>query len=179
MPGKCSFTQGFSIAVAARDQRDAFDAAADRHVGALVEDLVGGHRDGLQAGGAEAVDGRAGDRPRQSGPNPRDAGDVHALLAFRITAADDHVFNLGRIELRHAFEHRLDAVGDQVVRPRQVERAAERFRQRRSQTCDNDGFTCHGACSHLPEINRSEVLCWKAGRASPLKIPELSRNATP
>ena len=47
------------------------DAAADRRVRALVDDLVRGHRDGLQARGAEAVDGGAGDARPAGRPGSR------------------------------------------------------------------------------------------------------------
>ena len=44
--------------------RDALDAAADRRGRALLHDLVRGHRDGLEARRAEAVDGRRRRRSR-------------------------------------------------------------------------------------------------------------------
>ena len=94
-------------------------------------------------GRAEAVDRRAGDRRRQPGADGGHAGDVHPLLTFRVAAADDHVFDLGRIELRRPAST-ADAVGDHVVRPRHIERTAERFRQRVPVSARHwqvDGFT--------------------------------------
>ncbi len=57
-------------------------------------DAVGGQRDGLQAGGAEAVDGHSGNGYRQSGAKGRDFSDVHALLGLGHGAAQDNVFDL-------------------------------------------------------------------------------------
>ena len=73
----------------------------------------------------------------------RDARHVRPLLAFGISAADDHVLDLGRADLRHPLEDRLDAVGHHVVRPRDIERTAERLGQRRPQTFNDNSFACH------------------------------------
>ena len=78
---------------------------------------------------------------RQPGADGGDAGHVHALRAVGLAAAEDHVFDLGRVELRHLAEHVRDAVGGQVVGPGQVERAAKRLGQRRPRAGNDDGFS--------------------------------------
>ena len=56
-------------------------------------DAVIGDGDGLEAGGAEAVDGGAGNFDRKAGAEGSHARDVPALLAFGLGAAEDYVFD--------------------------------------------------------------------------------------
>ena len=55
--------------------------------------------DGVEPGGAEAVDLHAGDRVAVAGVERRGARDVAARLADRIDAAQHHVVDQRRIEL--------------------------------------------------------------------------------
>ncbi len=57
-------------------------------------DTVGRHGDGLQPGGAETVDGDAGNGIGQTRAQSRDARHIHAGFGFRHGAAQDHVFDL-------------------------------------------------------------------------------------
>src|SRR5712691_4651764 len=123
--------------------RDRLDAAADHDVGAVVDDVVGRDRDRLEPRGAEAVHREATDAHREPGADRRDARDVVALRAVGLAAAENHVLDLRRVELWDLAEDVLDAVGGEVVRPREVERAAERLGERRAGARDDDGFT-HG-----------------------------------
>ena len=71
----------------------------------------------LQPGRAEAVDGHTPRLRPAPGPQRRDAGDVHPLLGFGHGAAEDHVFDLFGIELRHPLERALDGVGREIIGP--------------------------------------------------------------
>jgi hypothetical protein len=59
----------------------------------------------------------------------------------RLAAAEDHVLDLRRGELRHLAQDVPDAVGGQVVRSRQVERPAMGLGQGRPAAGDHDGFS--------------------------------------
>ena len=82
-------------------QRDRFGAAADRDVGAVDQDPMRGHRDRLEPRGAVAVHGGAGHRSRQARREQRHARDVVPGRALGQPAAEDHVLDLGRVEIRH------------------------------------------------------------------------------
>jgi hypothetical protein len=83
---------------------NAFDAAADGSVNTLVRDLVSGDGDGLEAGGAEAIDGCAGYAGREAGEHGAGAADVVALRAIGLAASEDYVFDFGRVESGSFFE---------------------------------------------------------------------------
>src|SRR5439155_221250 len=141
--GQVLLHPGVRVAVAL-GHRDRFHAAADHDVGAVVDDVVRGDRDGLEARGAEAVQREPGDRHREPRAHRRHAGDVVALRAVRLAAAHDHVLDLFRVELRHLAEDVLDAVGGEIVGAREVERATERLGERRPRAGDDDGFSHDG-----------------------------------
>ena len=81
-----------------RDAGHRLDAAGDDAVGKAAHDPLGGHGDGLQAGGAEAVDGLARHLDRQAGLHRRHPADVHALLGLREGAAEVDVVDGHRID---------------------------------------------------------------------------------
>ena len=66
------------------------------------------------------------------GEQESDTRDVHALLVFGHRAADDHVLDPRRIELRHLRQHAAQHVREQRIRPRVPERAARRLADRRA-----------------------------------------------
>ena len=103
------------LVAAEGDVGHALGAAGDDDVGAAAADAVCGERDGLQAGGAVAVDGHGGDGDGQAGAEAGDAGDVHSLLGFGHGAAEDDVFDLGLVELRDAGEGSVDGEGGEIV----------------------------------------------------------------
>ncbi len=73
-----------------------FGAAGDNHFGAAAADALAGQGDGLQAAGAVAIDGHGGRFDGHAGAQRCDARHIHALLAFRHGAAQDHVFDFLR-----------------------------------------------------------------------------------
>ena len=106
-------------------------------------------------GRAEAIDRRPGHGHRQAGADRGDAGHVRALRAFGIGAAQENVFDLGRIELRHLLEHVRDAMRGQIVGPGQIERTAKTLGQRRARAGNHDGFSHR---SNLPETEGWQTL---------------------
>jgi hypothetical protein len=95
---------------AAADLRDAFHAARDHGRRAVDHDAARRHRDGLQARGAEAVHGGAGDADRQARADDALARDVAAGGAFGVAAAEDGVLDQRRVEAR-ALDGRLHGEG--------------------------------------------------------------------
>ena len=115
------------LVAAEGDVGHALGAAGEDDVGAAAADAVGGERDGLQAGGAVAVDGHGGGGDGQAGAEAGDAGDVHSLLGLGHGAAEDDVFDLGAVELRDAGEGSGDGDGGEVVGARGAEGSAWGF----------------------------------------------------
>jgi hypothetical protein len=68
------------------------------HLAFTGDDALRGQGDGLQARGAEAVDGHARDGDGAAGGQRDLARDVHAGGAFGVGAAHDHVFHLGGVD---------------------------------------------------------------------------------
>ena len=86
-PGPCM------IVGAHRDAGHGLDAAADGDVAGAGLDEVGGEVDGLLGAAALAVYGRGGDRVGEVGGEEHVAGDVDALLADLVDAAEDDVLD--------------------------------------------------------------------------------------
>ncbi len=89
-------------------------AADDLHVFEAGHDGVRSLVDRLQAGAAQAVDGRAAGVRRQARHQPHDAGGVHALLALLLRIAEHDVFDFGRVDAG-ALDEGLDDRHGQVV----------------------------------------------------------------
>ena len=136
----CFRSPRIRIAIARR-QRDAFGAAADGGVGAFVDDLVRGNGDGLQAGGAESIDGGAATVTGRPARIAATRATFISLRAVRLRAAENHVLDFGRIELRRFAQNVFDAVRGQIVRPGHIEGSAERFRKASPRAGDNDSFS--------------------------------------
>jgi hypothetical protein len=66
---------------------------------------------------------------------------IHPLLRFGRGAADDHVFDLFRLDLGRAGHQFLDHPGGHVIGPRVFQRAARRFAHRGAQRIDDYCFT--------------------------------------
>ncbi len=69
-----------------------------------------GHGDGLKAGGAEAVDGGAGNFDGKTGAQCGHARDVPALFALRLSATENDVLDLGFIEAGTLSKAPLNAI---------------------------------------------------------------------
>ena len=78
-------------------------------------DLRGRDGDGLEARGAETVDGLGRGGHRQLGKDDAQARDVAALLTLVVRCAHDHIFDLCGVEGRVTLENRINAVREHVV----------------------------------------------------------------
>ncbi|PSK43227.1 hypothetical protein B0E38_07884 [Streptomyces sp. 111WW2] len=111
---------------AVRGHRDAghgLDAAGEDQVLPPGAHLHGGHVDGFQARGTEAVLLHAGHRVRQPGRDRRDAGDVRALVADRADDTEHDVVHGGRIQAGEPGADLVDETDDQVDGLRAVQGA--------------------------------------------------------
>ena len=86
------------------------DAGRNEDITLAGADGVGRHADGLQRGGAVAVHRHAGHVP-EPGQDGRHPGDVVAGLAAGLAATEEHVLDLGGVQLGHLLEHGADARG--------------------------------------------------------------------
>ena len=127
-PGQ-SFLQ-FRVRIAgSRRHADTLDAAANRRLHALADDLVRGHSNRLQSRRAKPVYGRARDRSGKAGQHGGSAGDVVTLRTVWLCTSQHNVVYFGRVKLRHLAQDVLDAMCCQIFGAGYVERTAERFRQ--------------------------------------------------
>ena len=101
-----------------RRARHRLHAAGHDDVGLAAADLLRGRRDGLQAAGAQPVDGVAGGLVGQAGEQRGHARDVAVVLARLVGGAEDHlvdrvVGHAGALE-RGAEHERGEVVGSRV-----------------------------------------------------------------
>ena len=132
---------GRNFVAAHGDHRHGFGASGNDDFRAAAHDAFGGHGDRLQAGGTEAIDGQRRNFDGQARAQRSDAGDVHPLLGFGHGAAEDDVFNLFRVELRHAVERALNGDGCEFIGTGSAERAFEGASDGRTHRRSNDDFT--------------------------------------
>jgi hypothetical protein len=124
-------------------------------------DAVGGHRNRLQARGAEAVHGDRRGRHRQSGAQAGDARDVQPLLGFRHRAADDDIVDVAGLDAAGARQRLAHDEGGQFIRPREAQRALRRLAHRRADGGDDDGVLHISPSSRraAPRPHRRRVSC--------------------
>ncbi len=91
---------GAGLVAAHGNQAHGFCAAGDDDAAGAGANAHVGLRNGFETGGAEAVDGGAGNFDGKPGAQSGHARDVEALLAFGLSAAEDHVVDFGFVELR-------------------------------------------------------------------------------
>ena len=127
-----------AVGRAVAEPADRLDTTGDEDVAFAGLDGMGGHPDGLQRGGAVAVDRRPGHvEPGQEASHPPE---VVAGLAGRLSAADDDVLDGLRVELRELLEDGLDDQGGQVVRTAVDERTLHGPADRGPAGGDDHGF---------------------------------------
>ena len=125
------------------DHRHRFGPARDHHLGAAAHDALRRHGNRLQAGRAEAIDGHRGHFNWQTRAQRRNAGHIHPLLALRHGAAQNNVFNLFGIKLRHAIERAFDRNGSQFIGTSSPQRTLVRAAHRSANGRNYDDFS-HG-----------------------------------
>ena len=104
-----------------------------------------GHRDRLEAGTAEAIDGDAGGGDGQAREQGGDARHVAAGLGFGHGAAEDDVFDVFLGNLGMAREQGADGGGGEVVGARVAEGAAVGLSDGRANAIDDDCFRHSGS----------------------------------
>ena len=138
-------------------QAHRLDAAGQHDLRPAGDDLRRPRRQGLEARRAEAVHGHRRHAHRQAGPQHGDAGHVHALLAFGEGAAQDHIVDGGRVELRHPLQEALDEEPHQFVGPGVAQSAPPRPAHRSAVGVGYDDSSAH--CSSAPLPASSAAAC--------------------
>ena len=103
-------------------------------------DALIGHGDGFKAGGAQPVDGGARNLHRQVCAQDGPAGDVPALLAFRLRATQDHVVDLRFAERGNPVQGCVQRQRGKIVGPRSGERTLGSATYGRSHRAYYDSF---------------------------------------
>ena len=108
-----------------RRARHRLDAAGDREIDLAGADGAARGADRIEAGGAEAVEGLAGNRIRQAREQQRHARDVAVVLAGLVGAAEKDFIDLGPVEPGMLCHQRLDRRRGQIVGAHLGERTAK------------------------------------------------------
>ena len=143
---------GAGLDAAHGDQAHGFGAAGDDDAAPPERMRMIGLRDGLKAGGAEAVDGDAGNLDGQAGAESGQAGDVPALLALGLRAAEDHVVDFGSIQAGNLVQSPAEGECGEIVGAGGGERAFGGAANGGANGADENGF--RHRCSSLFDICR-------------------------
>jgi hypothetical protein len=133
------------------------DAASQHQVGLAEADPVRGQRHGLQARGAEAVDGLRRGRFRKARQQRADARDVHALLALGHRAADHDVVDAARVDPRRLPDDGAQDMREEVGGVGVAQRAARCLADRRARRRDDVRIL-----DLLAHLNSSAACRWQA-----------------
>jgi hypothetical protein len=93
----------------------------------LGHDALGDDGDGFQPRGAHAVHSRGGHIDGQPRAEYGDSGDIHALLGFGHGASQHDIFDLFRLQVRHARERALNGERGEVIGARVAQTAPRRL----------------------------------------------------
>src|SRR5262249_27414032 len=118
--------------------RHRLDAAGDGEIDLAAFDRARGVADRVETGGAEAVDGEAGDGIGKSGNQQGHARDVAVVLAGLIGAAKHDLVDRRPIDVGMALEKRLDRHGGKVIGAHLGERAAVAADRRAHRIAEED-----------------------------------------
>src|SRR5581483_7366988 len=123
--------------IAERGNGNTLDAAGHDAVGAVGANRIGGHRDGLKAGGTEAVDGDARRGLRHAGEQRRLAADIARTVGAiaEITILDILLVDAGTLD------RVLDGMRRHAHGRGDIESAATGFRQPGARIGNDYGFT--------------------------------------
>jgi hypothetical protein len=128
------------------EARDGLHPGGDVLVALAGRDRVERHPQGLQRGGAEAVDGHGRHVVVDAGQQLRVAADVVALLAHREPAAHQDVVRLREVDLGVAVHERRERHGGEIVGAHVLERSLGRAPDRGADRVHDDGVG-HGSVS--------------------------------
>jgi hypothetical protein len=139
--GKPGVGAGFEAAHG--QQAHGFNPSGHDHAVAARADAQVGLDNGFQTGGAEAVDGDAGNLDRQLRAQSGKAGDVPGLFALRLRTAQDHVVDFRPIQLWNPLQGAVDCKRGEIVGACGREGAFGGAADRGANGADEDGFR-HG-----------------------------------
>ena len=108
-------------------QAHAFRPACDDDVRETRDDPFGCKCNRLQSGRAEAIDGKSRCAHGKSGSEHGNPRDVHPLLRLGDGAAQNHVFDIGAVQARHAADCFADGCRGHVVGTRVAQRPSGRL----------------------------------------------------
>ena len=140
-----------------------FRAACDNRLHVSGEDRLNGHGDGLQSRGAETVDGRRRHAVRQPGSLSDDSSHVHALLALRHGAADQHIIDLVRSQAGHFRQGAFHCGGAEILRAHLAEGAALGFPHRSAHAADDVCVVLHEVVSCYSKRSNTKKFVNDAG----------------
>ena len=106
---------GRGLVAAHRDHGHGLGAAGDADVDGARPDGLAQLANRLHARGAEPVDGERRDRVGETGQHRRGTGHIHALLRLGHRATEDHILNLGALEVGHRGDRSADGPGGHGV----------------------------------------------------------------
>ena len=109
------------------DHAHGFHTTGDRAVDGTYHDALTGSGDGLQAGGAEPIDGDGGGLVRKARVEADHSGDVEALLGLRHRASNHEVIDGGGIEAGDLGEGRAEYLSAKFVGSDVFERSSRGF----------------------------------------------------
>src|SRR5262249_41217206 len=158
------------------------DAAGDRKVDLAAADPARGIADGVEAGGAEPVDGDTRDRIGDAREQERHARDVAVVLAGLVGAAEHDLVEHGPVDLAVALEERPDRNRGEIVGADLGERAAIAPDRGSHRVADEHiAQSAHGALLMTPRP-RAPVPCGRAARGerqAPPRSAPASRSPQP
>jgi hypothetical protein len=128
-----------------RRPRHRFDAAGDGEVDLAGADGAARRADRIEAGGAQAVHGDAGDTVRQAREQQRHPGHVAVVLARLVGAAEIDLVDFGKVDLGIAGDERLDRLRREIVGTHPRKAAAIAPDRRSHRIADED--IAHVHCS--------------------------------
>src|SRR4051812_45087293 len=176
-----------------RDLAHVLHAAGDDDVLGAAHDALGGEVQGLLARAALAVDRRTGHLFRQTGGQPRGAGDVARLRPQRVEAAEDDVFDHRGVDAGPADElfedvrPQVGGVGGRQTTVLLADRGADRFDDvglgHGSRLAESDGSSETGrsavdlSVEPAREQWRAEVRDWLRANVPAQPLPSLDTAA--
>ncbi len=156
---------GAGLVAADGNEAHGFGSASHDDARATRADALIGQCDGLKAGGAEAVDGGAWDLDRQARSQCCPAGDVPALLALGLRAAEDYIVDGRLVEGGNPIESAGEGRCGKIIGAKGGERAFGGAANGGANGGDEDGFR-HGG---------SYLLIYAGGSQRQKKQPQVLR----